>query len=394
MKWSEKKDLRLQLQKIWDKGAILSSILDEENVFPLRLTLQVPATKEIAEHYTQVRSWIETLMNIKYIRLEMRSIAHATLGKNQIPHRAWIDSIEDAVLLLDKEDEYQKFLSIVNRSREFPQIKSYLINHPLKALAHAEQWDRILSVVAWIKDHPRCGLYLRQVDIPNVHSKFIERHRAIIMELLDLLLPEDSYNHNAKGIHQFCERYGFLDKPTRIRFRVLDASHSLLSVNPQADITLDLTSFINLNIDIQRIFITENEINFLTFPFVKDSMVIFGAGYGFAELAKALWMQQCEIFYWGDIDTHGFGILDQLRHHFPEARSLLMDHSTLYKHKSMWGIEEKQLKRDLPLLTLEERELYDDLRFNRIQDNLRLEQERISYGHLLAVIFEGSFTSV
>lgn len=38
-----------------------------------------------------------------------------------------------------------------------------------------------------------------------------------------------------------------------------------------------------------------------------------GAGYGWQALAQAKWLNQCEIYYWGNLDTHGFAILDRLR---------------------------------------------------------------------------------
>ncbi len=42
-------------------------------------------------------------------------------------------------------------------------------------------------------------------------------------------------------------------------------------------------------------------------------------------LAQADWLARCQVSYWGDIDTHGFAILDQLRTYIPHAHSLLMD---------------------------------------------------------------------
>jgi len=58
---------------------------------------------------------------------------------------------------------------------------------------------------------------------------------------------------------------------------------------------------------------------------------------------------------------------------------LLMDDETLFAFQAQWGREEKQATHDLSRLTPRERELYDALRENRIQMNLRLEQERIGY---------------
>jgi len=105
-------------------------------------------------------------------------------------------------------------------------------------------------------------------------------------------------------------------------------------------------------------------------------------------LAQADWLAHCQVYYWGDIDTHGFAILDQLRAHVPHARSLLMDRATLLAFEDQWGIEETQTRRDL--LRLDAGSLYDDLRDNRIRPTLRLEQERIAFGWVedaLSVIF-------
>ena len=111
-------------------------------------------------------------------------------------------------------------------------------------------------------------------------------------------------------------------------------------------------------------------------------MVIFGSGYGFESLATADWLQSKDLFYWGDIDTHGFAILDQFRSSFPTAHSFLMDQDTFQHHKAFWGDEKKQEKRDLPRLNGEETKLYEKLRSGDIGNKLRLEQERISFGWL------------
>jgi hypothetical protein len=255
----------------------------------------------------------------------------------------------------------------------------WLAKRPIRALDLSDQWGLLLQIVSWIETHPRPGIYLRQIDIPDVHSKFIEAHRGVLMELLDIILPPESIDTTASGVSQFAQRYGLRDKPVRIRFRLLDPQQTFLPGTHIQDITLDSESFALLNPNIRRIFITENEINFLAFPQLKESLVIFGAGYGFEMLSKAEWLSRCCIYYWGDIDTHGFAILDQLRCRFDHVKSFLMDRKTLLAFTSQWGEETKQTRRDLPRLNLEEKELYDDLRDNRIRINLRLEQERIGY---------------
>jgi hypothetical protein len=68
-------------------------------------------------------------------------------------------------------------------------------------------------------------------------------------------------------------------------------------------------------------------------------MVVFGLGYGLERLADVEWLRQVEVHYWGDIDTHGFGILNRLRARLPDAHSFLMDRSTLEAHRALWGQE-------------------------------------------------------
>jgi hypothetical protein len=140
--------------------------------------------------------------------------------------------------------------------------------------------------------------------------------------------------------------------------------------------------------NLQNVFITENEINFLCFPRLKHSLVIFGAGYGFENLAQITWLNQVNIYYWGDIDSHGFAILDQLRTKLPQVKSLLMDEKTLLAHKEFWGEEPKPEHRMLSRLANDELDLYQKLTSNAHGKNVRLEQEKVSYAALMGILNE------
>jgi hypothetical protein len=381
--WTQPADLRNQVQKLWDRGELLASFITGESLFPMRLALKGPTSAEMVERFDEVRAWIGEIRATPRCRVEMREFRHPVLGANAVPQEAWIDTVEDALALIGKQRDVARFTALIDATRKRqPQLLDWLTKRPLRALELFGEWNRLLEIVAWLEQHPRPGVYLRQVDIPGVHSKFIEAHRGVLAELLDIVLPSDAIDPAASGVGQFARRYGFCDKPVRIRFRILDPEHALLPGAHEQDIALDAASFARLDPGIARVFITENEINFLAFPPVKDSLVIFGAGYGFEMLRNVEWLSRCRIHYWGDIDTHGFAILDQLRSQFDCVESFLMDRSTLLAFESQWGVEEKQTLRDLPRLNPEEQALYDDLRDNRIHKNLRLEQERIGFGWL------------
>jgi len=381
MSWSDGPGLKAQLARLWERGEILREALSGSSRFPLRLTLKVPGSADITHSFDRVRAWASGLSAQDHVRLEWQQTRHRVQGAQGLPASAWVDRVEDAVHWLGKRREWDRFCALVSETRQTrPVLLPWLEKRPLQALELAQAWTQLLALVGWFAHHPRPGIYLRQVDLPGVHSKFIEAHRGVLAELLDLALPDDAVNVEATGLSQFASRYGLLDKPTRIRFRVLDPAVVLIAGSDCPDVTLDAGSFSRLQLAVRRVFITENETNFLAFPQVNNAIVVFGAGYGWESLARSQWLNDCALVYWGDIDTHGFAILNQLRGHFAHVVSLLMDRETLLAHETHWGSEDKPLLVDLPRLTAQERALYDDLRDNRIRKGLRLEQERIGYG--------------
>ncbi len=381
MSWTTASDLKAQLARLWERGELLRPLVTGETRFPQRLTLKGPSSSELVGCFEAVRGWIADLVAIPRIRIEWREVNHRVYGSQRLPQSLWVDTLDDALALIGKRADAASFDSLLALTHaKIPTLVPWLAKRPLQVVELAERWSRLLDIVAWMREHPRPGIYLRQVDIPGIHSKFIEAHRGVLSELFDLALPANVVADNLPGASQFARRYGFLGKPTRIRLRVLDEGLALVPGTALPDLTLDAGSFAKLDAPVRRAFITENETNFLAFPPVPDSIVIFGAGYGWDALANAEWLSNCSIHYWGDIDTHGFAILDQLRRRFAHAASFLMDQPTLMSHEALWGSEPDQVVHDLPSLTEAERALFDDLRDNRIRNNLRLEQERIGFG--------------
>ncbi len=381
MNWTTPAGIRKQALRLWDKGTLLASLVNLEDLFPYRLALKAPTSAELCGEFAAARAWIDDLQKgeKRGYRIVWKEIDHRLLGRNRVPGEIWIDSLDHALALSGKRNEAQVFKRIMNEtSRRLPVLLPWLERRPLRALEAAEIWTHLMDVLGWIQNNPRSGLYLRQVDIAGLDTKFIERHRGLLSELLDIALPLEAVCSDSTGVAGFCRRYGFRNKASRVRFRILDPGQAIFSSGDQ-DITVTEETFSCLNLRNRHVFITENETDFLALPQANDSLAIFGAGYGFESLAAAHWLHDCTIYYWGDIDTHGFAILDQLRTIFPHAKSLLMDRDTLMQHRAHWVTESKPHKRDLPRLTDPESRLYDDLRYDRLGPGIRLEQELIGF---------------
>lgn len=387
MSWTGPSELKTQLLRLWERGDLLRMQLEPEAHFPLRLSLKVPTSSDISDRFDAVRKWIAELASVSHIRIEWREVRHRVHGLQRLPDQAWVDGLDAALALAGKKREAARFqLMFDDTLHKLPVLQAWLKKRPMQALDLHDRWPQLLALVRWLCAHPRPAIYLRQVDIAGIHSKFIETNRAVLSELLDLGLSPDAIDERYTGSSQFAARYGFLDKPLRLRFRVLDERMQILAGICHPDITLDADSFARLDLSGTTVFITENETNFLAFPKVANAIVIFGSGYGWDALAAAQWLNNCAIHYWGDIDTHGFAILNQLRHHFRHVSSFLMDGETLLRHEMHWGEEGNPVTHDLHMLTAEELSVFDDLRHQRFRKNLRLEQERIQFEYVVTEV--------
>jgi hypothetical protein len=221
-----------------------------------------------------------------------------------------------------------------------------------------------------IEQRQALGMYLRQVDVPGVDTKFIERHKGVLAELLDAQLDPSRV---VAGAADFAGRYGFLRRPGYVRFRVAGGYRGFSELSVRAG------EFTVAPEGVTRAYVIENEITYLAFPVPDAAMLIFGGGYAVPRLEPLGWLAGLDLVYWGDIDTHGFAILNRLRHHLPHARSMLMDRATLLDHRDHWTTESSPTAALLDRLDPAESALYADLISDADAPSLRLEQERISF---------------
>ncbi len=386
--WTTVTDLKDRVRRDWDNGRLPIAVAGGDSPFPLRLSLKVPASAELGEHFESARAWITGLKDgaaTPGYQLEWREFDHRQLGRNQVPVAALFDQAEDAIAFIGKHKEARRLVSLIAAIVEAqPALSDWCRRRPLVILEQAGDWPVLLACLHWFATHSRSDRYIRQIDAPGVHSKFVESHRGLLSELLDLILSPADIDPSATGVAGFARRYGLRDKPLMVRFRLLDPTLAISkSPLPSQHLSLPAADFARLPVPpglFHQVFITENEINFLAFPDLPNSLIIFGSGYGFDMLADARWLQDRRLRYWGDLDTHGFAILDQLRDRFPTTESLLMDHATLLAHQPLWTSEPKPTQRHLSRLTAAEQAVYDDLRYDRRGQSVRLEQERISFG--------------
>lgn len=133
---------------------------------------------------------------------------------------------------------------------------------------------------------------------------------------------------------------------------------------------------------IKNIFIVENEMVYLTFPRYKDSICIWGQGYKVNILNGIDWFKSKGLYYFGDLDEHGFDILSTYRRYYPQIQSFCMDNKILEEYRQFLVNGKKLENERIPEnLTEAEKECFMILRGVKSEKN-RLEQERISVAYI------------
>jgi hypothetical protein len=160
---------------------------------------------------------------------------------------------------------------------------------------------------------------------------------------------------------------------------------SLKTFQHISDISICLSDFEKIDIVCQNVVITENKMNFLTLPSLASTIAIWsGGGFNVSYLRNAGWLREKEIYYWGDIDEHGFQILHQIRSYYKQTKSVMMDKQTFSTFHSFAVKGEQNSVERLNLLNEDEAGLYELLKTMRA--NNRLEQEKIPQVYADAIL--------
>lgn len=392
--WTTPAEVISVLKRRWETGLYLSRVAAGEPWQAVDLPLRRPTATQLAHRFAEVQDWARlwNAVDPDLFRVEYRALGGRLTGVNQVPARVWVDTFEQLCRLLGVTRQARRFEQLLDETREAePELLDWVAAHPIRALRHEGDWHRVLGTVTWLNDEQHSGLYLRQIAVPGVDTKFIEQHRGLLADLLDAH-PHGRRADLSKPRGEFAARYGFRGKPEQVRFRFLGAADGESDGDGAGlagftELTVRAQELQHAPLKVATVYVVENEITYLAFPAAPDAVVILGGGYRVGQLLERLvWLAGVDLVYWGDIDTHGFAILSRLRQRFPHTRSILMDRATLLAHRGQWATEPDPTKVPLGHLSLEESQLYADLVVGRLGPSVRLEQERVQFSAVLVAV--------
>lgn len=356
---------------------VLRAHLTGEELFPLALPVNKALDRRHgADHiHAQQAELLQHSKNKTGHGYWLTVKPNAKTGQSEIS-RVVFETQADYLSFVSKADEFGQFAAHAARTAAFPALLPLLAETPRLLLDHAADWPDLLTVCAYFEQNPQPNQYVRNLPL-GLPTKFVEQHQAALRPLLNRLIPA----HIRADEDDFFRRFHLLLDEPGIRLRFLDTAHRLHPAVSQC--VLWASEFRELDLPVRRVFIIENLTTFRSLPLLADSLAIWGGGFAVSLLAGSAWLADKQLFYWGDIDVHGFQILAQLRAHYPAVQSVLMDEATLRRYHG-GGRGGTFAAQALSALTAPEQHLYQEL----LGTNARLEQEKLPVAYVEQVLRE------
>lgn len=376
-------DVRLLLRRRYESRHRDWLAGSPDDTWPLRIALGVPSEQAALGQLDATRAWVQAWHAWQgHGTVQWTERRWRMLGTQRVPEALQLDGPRDVAAWLDETPRWDR---AVQRQAELTArwpVLGQRLARLYNVLADYAQvdFDRLVATLAWLAAHPASNLYLRQLPIAGLDTKWIEGRKALLAELLSCITERGAAGGDLYSLG------GLRRPPVPIRMRILDQALRA-QVAGMGDVSAPLPDLARLAISPARVLIVENLQTGLALQDSPDTVAFMGLGYGVDQLAQLPWLAHAHRVYWGDIDTHGFAILNRARAALGPVRAVLMDEPTLLSHQELWTVESSQHGAvELPHLLAAEQALYDALRRQAFGQNVRLEQERIAWPVAVAAL--------
>ena len=366
--------------RAWAEAVVASDLgvssPDEE---VLTFALHPPTERMVLADMTRATDWVDQWREAERsgaVRVAWVDRSWPSVGTQNVPERANVHGA-DAIAAFAGAGELRSWRVIRERAEVIRErlageqtavaVASAVRAHATTIGGYAEgEFEELLQVVEWLVEHPVSGRRIRELPIRGIHTKWLERHRKVTEDLYRALSGRDGL--------------GLAESQSLIRIRILDAR---LRPSGLTDLAVPLAELRDLAIDPRVVFVFENLETVLAMPDLPGAVVVHGGGYAVRRLADVPWITAARVFYWGDLDSDGFQILDRLRDGGVGATSILMDVETIGRYRDLAVSEARPATGTLTRLTSEE-----DAARTLLQSagGLRIEQERIPWAAAVALI--------
>nr|WP_175955870.1 Wadjet anti-phage system protein JetD domain-containing protein [Schaalia sp. Marseille-Q2122] len=381
------------------RAAVASALLAPDE-FIYEVPLGVPSEKKAGEHMAEVSAWVrqwhQASSQDEY-EVEWVDRRWGIRGKQTLPARVRVQgaqacaqvsgmarewasltrSFEEACVLSDSLCSTQGLSARADYGAVAAAVAS--MKTRLSQLP-SEQWRRVLAVVEWLARHPDSGMLIRSLPIAGMDTKWLGNHQGLVKTFLEAVREQCGLAGGSElGLHSGHDAsfLTFWAEPAA-RWQGID----LLDIPVSRLSRIDIQS-----LGIRAVLICENKQSVLAMPEMLGALVIHGGGDRSRELARVTWLRSLPVFYWGDLDSHGFGILSRLRAAGLNMTSIMMDEETLRLFDDMAVSEAREA-----VHVLEECLTDSEVRTWKRLSGRRIEQERIAWDYVLERLSVAGFS--
>lgn len=351
--------------------------------WPMRLSLGVLTEKQLAAETVFVRRWIdawETWQVSAQVCWQDRQWQR--LGVQRIPTALVISNVQTMADLVGEGARWQRAAQRRIRLSEPVRELAGLATQQriFDALANYSETDFecLIALLHWLRLHPNSGLRLRQLPIEGMHSKWIEQRWGVVTDLV--LASAHARGDWPDSGRDLSLLMGLTPAPQRMRVRLLCPALRA-QVGGLDDVEAPIAALAKLAIKPERVLIIENLETGLALPDMAGCVAIMRLGYAVSWISELPWLSNVPAVYWGDLDSHGFAILNRARLALPQIISILMDSATLQRFAHLCVAEpDPHPAKSFEGLTDAENASLQSLA------QRRLEQERLPWAYALPMV--------
>lgn len=326
------------------------------------IALKPPTERTALADLSKAVAWTQSWRGVDGVQWTVRN--WPSIGRQETPERLILRGADGiatfAGALADWRLLAARATGLLDQFGSTDIMRSTIRSHAREILElPSADLERLEAVLDWLRANSSQGWRIRQLPVRGVDTKWASRHRGLVSD----------FSQAATGLNSL----NLIPTPSLVRVRFLDAA---LRPGGLIDVTAPARELAQLNLRPATVLIVENLETLLALPELPSTVAVHGSGYGVANRLEGIpWLSGARLLYWGDLDSHGFAILNELRSRV-QAESILMDEDTLLAHRDLWVPEPKPAIATYPLLSPEEERVLARL---RAEGSPRLEQERIPW---------------